>query len=52
MNIIQNSTIKINDIKYKYKIFNTDGLIDIIRHKKKFSDLFEDIPNLEIINYT
>jgi len=57
MNIIQNGTIKINNLKYKYKIFNTDGLIDIIRHKKKFSDLFEDSvrkyrnkPDLEIFD--
>jgi ribosomal protein S18 acetylase RimI-like enzyme len=42
MNLINNGSIVINDNKYKYKIFDTDGLIDIIRHNKKFCDLFLD----------
>lgn len=42
MDLIKNSTIKINNNKYKYKIFDTYDLIDIIRHDKKFCDLFED----------
>ena len=42
MNLINNGTIIINNNKYKYKIFDTDGLIDIIRHNKKFCDLFLD----------
>ena len=42
MNLINNGSIVINENRFKYKIFDTDGLIDIIRHNKKFSDLFED----------
>jgi len=42
MDLIKNGTIIINNNKYKYKIFDTYGLIDIIRHDKKFSNLFED----------
>lgn len=33
---IKNGFITINHKKYKYKIFNTDGLIDLIQHNKKF----------------
>jgi len=33
---IKNGFITINNKKYKYKIFNTDGLIYLIRHNKKF----------------
>jgi len=57
MDLIKNSTIIINNKKYKYKIFDTDGLIDIIRHNKKLCGIFEDTikifrnePNFEIFN--
>jgi len=42
MDLIKNDSIVINDNKFKYKIFDTYGLIDIIRHDKKFCDLYED----------
>jgi hypothetical protein len=42
MNLINNGSIVINDNKFKYKIFDTDGLIDIIRHNKKFCNIFLD----------
>ena len=57
MDLIKNSTIIINNKKYKYKIFDTDGLIDIIRHNKKLCGIFEDTikiyrnePNFVIFN--
>jgi len=42
MDLVKNGSIVINDNKYKYKIFDTDGLIDIIRHNKKLCDIYED----------
>ena len=55
MNIINNSSITINNKKYKYKIFDTMGLIDLIRHNKKFIEalenaikLYRESPNFNI----
>ena len=42
MDLIRNGSILINDKKYKYKIFDNDGLIDIIRHNKKLCHIYED----------
>jgi RimJ/RimL family protein N-acetyltransferase len=42
MDLIKNGTIVINNKKYKYKIFDNDGLIDIIRHNKKLCHIYED----------
>ena len=42
MNIIHNSSITINNKKYKYKIFDTLGLIDLIRNNKKFIESLEN----------
>jgi len=57
MNIIHNSSITINNKKYKYKIFDTLGLIDLIRNNKKFIESLENAiklyrkdPSFEISN--
>jgi hypothetical protein len=33
---LKNGVININETKYKYKLFDINGLIDIIRYEKKF----------------
>ena len=38
---IKNGFITINNKKYKYKIFNTRGLIDLIQHNKKFIEALQ-----------
>lgn len=47
--------IKLNEKSYKYKFFDTNELINIIRHKPKFTQIYEDAikkyrnnPNFEI----
>ena len=43
MNIkLKNGIININEKKYKYKLFDINGLIDIIRYEKKFAKLLEE----------
>ena len=42
MDLIKNGNMVIKKNKFKYKIFDNDGLIDIIRHKKKLCNIFED----------
>jgi len=41
MNISKEGLLEINDKKYKYKLINTDDLIEIIRHKPKFTTALE-----------
>ncbi len=57
MNIIKNGSIKYNNKKYKYKIFDTLDLIDLIKHKHKFIEslentikLYRDEPNFHILD--
>ena len=42
MNIIKNGSIILNNKKYNYKIFDTLGLVDLIRNNKKFTDALEN----------
>ena len=42
MKIIKDGNITINNIIYKFKIFDTDILIDIIRHDKKLAEMLEN----------
>ena len=43
MNIkLKNGIININEKKYKYKLFDINGLIVIIRYEKKFAKLLEE----------
>jgi hypothetical protein len=42
MNIIKNGSIILNNKKYNYKNFDTLGLVDLIRHNKKFTDALEN----------
>jgi RimJ/RimL family protein N-acetyltransferase len=42
MNIIKNGSIIINNKKYNYKIFDTIGLVDLIRNNKKFTEALEN----------
>jgi hypothetical protein len=39
---LKNGVININETKYKYKLFDINGLIDIIRYEKKFAKLLEE----------
>jgi len=39
--MIQNGSITINHKKYKFSIFDTDGLIDLIRKNKKFIEALQ-----------
>jgi len=41
MNIINKGSISLNNKKYKYKIFDTIGLVDLIRNNKKFIEILE-----------
>jgi len=41
MKIIKDGNITINNTIYKFKIFDTDILIDIIRHDKKLAEMLE-----------
>jgi len=42
MKIIKDGNITINKTIYKFKIFDTDILIDIIRHDKKLAEMLEN----------
>ena len=57
MNIVNNGSMTYNNKKYKYKIFDTLGLVDLIRHNKKFTEslenaikLYRESPNFHISN--
>jgi RimJ/RimL family protein N-acetyltransferase len=40
--IIRDGSIHINDKSYKYKLFNTLGLIELIRHNSSFTNRLEE----------
>jgi hypothetical protein len=42
MNILHDGYITLNKKNYKYKLFDTTGLIELIRHNKKFIVALED----------
>jgi len=42
MDILHDGYITLNKKKYKYKLFDTTGLIELIRHNKKFIVALED----------
>lgn len=57
MNILNNGSISYNNKKYRYMIFDTIGLVDLIRHNKKFIEslentikLYRESPNFHISN--
>jgi hypothetical protein len=59
MNIIKNGSIKYNNKKYKYKIFDTLDLIDLIKHKHKIIKslentikLYRNEPNFHILDFS
>lgn len=39
--IVCDGSVKINDTSYKYKLFNTNGLIELIRHNSTFTNKLE-----------
>jgi RimJ/RimL family protein N-acetyltransferase len=42
MKLEKNGIIKLNEKNYKYKFFDTNELIDIIRHNPKFTQIYEE----------
>ena len=42
MKLEKDGIIKLNDKNYKYRFFDTNGLIDIIRHNQKFTQIYEE----------